>query len=217
MRHVGAVGAAAFGAVLVIASQVVASQAVTAQAPPPRATSPSAAVVVASKPFGESYLLAELFAQLLESRGIAVDRRPGLGATEIAFGALRTDAIGVYPEYTGTGLLVVLHDSIDAALRADPRATYARVAKESASRFGVRWLPPLGFQNSYAIAVRRETANRLRLRTISDLAREGGALTAGLTADQARTIESSRIPSTVWTTKIPPARPRRARPESPPR
>ena len=180
--------AAAFGAVLVIASQVVASQvvasrAVTAQAPPPRATSPSAAVVVASKPFGESYLLAELFAQLLESRGIAVDRRPGLGATEIAFGALRTDAIGVYPEYTGTGLLVVLHDSIDAALRADPRATYARVAKESALRFGVRWLPPLGFQNSYAIAVRRETANRLRLRTISDLAREGGALTAGLTAD----------------------------------
>ena len=45
-------------------------------------------VIVASKPFGESYLLAEMFAQLLEAQGIAVERRPGLGATEIAFGAL---------------------------------------------------------------------------------------------------------------------------------
>ena len=49
-------------------------------------------VVVASKPFGESYLLCEMFAQLLESRGMSVERRPGLGATEIAFGALRSGA-----------------------------------------------------------------------------------------------------------------------------
>ena len=49
-------------------------------------------VVVASKPFGESYVLAEIFAQLLEARGVAVDRRPGLGATEIAFRALRSGA-----------------------------------------------------------------------------------------------------------------------------
>ena len=56
--------------------------------------------MVASKPFGESYFLAELFAQVLESRGIAVERRLGLGATEIAFGALQTNAVDVYPEYT---------------------------------------------------------------------------------------------------------------------
>src|SRR5918997_1552409 len=65
-------------------------------------------IVIASKPFGESYLLAELFAQLLEARGFEVSRRPGLGATEIAFQALRTNQIDVYPEYTGTGLLVIL-------------------------------------------------------------------------------------------------------------
>ena len=59
-------------------------------------------VVVASKPFGESYLLAEMFAQLLEARGVRVDRRPGLGATELAFRALRSGSIDVYPEYTGT-------------------------------------------------------------------------------------------------------------------
>jgi osmoprotectant transport system permease protein len=86
-------------------------------------------VVVASKPFGESYLLAEVFAQLLESRGIRVERRPGLGATEIAFSALRSSAIDVYPEYTGTGLLAVLKDSLTEAMRADPRRTFAHGAR----------------------------------------------------------------------------------------
>ena len=140
-------------------------------------------VVVASKPFGESYLLAELFAQLLESRGIVVERRPGLGATEIAFGALRTNAVDVYPEYTGTGLVAILKDSLTPDMRTDARATFAHVVRESAARYGVRWLAPLGFQNGYAIAVRRETAERLGLRTISDLAAKGASLVGGLTSD----------------------------------
>lgn len=142
-----------------------------------------APVIVASKPFGESYLLAEMFAQLLESRGIDVERKPGLGATEVAFGALRTNAIDVYPEYTGTGLLAILHDSLTVAMRADPRVTFAHVARAFAARYGVRWLAPLGFQNGYAIAVRRETAERYQLRTLTDLARAGAELTAGFTSD----------------------------------
>jgi osmoprotectant transport system permease protein len=140
-------------------------------------------VVIASKPFGESYLLAEVFAQLLESRGMRVERRPGLGATEIAFGALRSNAIDVYPEYTGTGLLAILHEPLDSAMRADPRRTYAHVARRFAEDYGVRWLAPLGFQNGYAIAVRRATASRYGLRTLSDLARVGPELVAGFTAD----------------------------------
>ena len=67
------------------------------------AQSAPAPVIVASKPFGESYILAEMFAQLLEAHGISVTRRPGLGATDVAFAALRTNAIDVYPEYSGTG------------------------------------------------------------------------------------------------------------------
>src|SRR4051794_37350255 len=70
-----------------------------------------APVIVASKPFGESYLLAEMFAQTLEAHGISVQRKPGLGQTEIALGALRRNAIDVYPEYTGTGLIAILHDT----------------------------------------------------------------------------------------------------------
>jgi osmoprotectant transport system permease protein len=140
-------------------------------------------VVVASKPFGESYLLCEMFAQLLESRGFGVERRPGLGATEIAFGALRTGAIDVYPEYTGTGLIAILHDSLTDSILADPRAVFAHVVKRFADEYQVRWLPPLGFQNTYAIAVTRTTASKYHLHTLSDLAREGPHLTAGFTAD----------------------------------
>ena len=140
-------------------------------------------VVVASKPFGESYLLCELFAQLLETHGISVDRRPGLGATEVAFGAIRSGAVDVYPEYTGTGLLAILHDTLADSLSGDARAVYAHVARATTERYGARWLPPLGFENRYAIAVRRETAARFGLRTLSDLARAGGLLTGGLTAD----------------------------------
>ncbi|HEX6050168.1 MAG TPA: glycine betaine ABC transporter substrate-binding protein [Gemmatimonadaceae bacterium] len=140
---------------------------------------PTRQVVVASKPFGESYILCEMFAQLLEARGVRVDRRPGLGATEIAFSALRTDAIDVYPEYTGTGLLAILGDTV----RRTPLAAFNHVSTEFHGRYGVRWLPPLGFENTYAISVRRETATRHALRTLSDLARVAPTLRAGFTAD----------------------------------
>ena len=136
-------------------------------------------VVVASKPFGESYLLAEMFAQILEARGIEVDRRPGLGATEIAFRAIRTGSADVYPEYTGTGLLAILGEQPVS----DPAQVFDRVSREFRRRWNARWLPPLGFENTYAVAVRRETAVRYGLATLSDLARAGPSLRAGLTPD----------------------------------
>lgn len=154
-----------------------------AQNPPESPPVDSTPVVIASKPFGESYLLAEIFAQLLEAHGIFVQRRPGLGATEIVFGALRTGAIDAYPEYTGTGLTAVLHDSLPAEILADPQQVYAHVARTSGDRYGVRWLPPLGFENTFAIAVRAATADQYGLRTLSDLARSHAPLSAGFTPD----------------------------------
>ncbi|MDE0356425.1 MAG: ABC transporter permease subunit [Gammaproteobacteria bacterium] len=136
-------------------------------------------VIIASKPFAESYVLAEIFAQLLEARGIAVDRRFGLGATEIAFGALREGAIDIYPEYTGTALAAILGEE----MQADAEAVYRHVAGTFRERWDARWLAPLGFENTYAIAVRRETAEELGLATLSDLAREAGGLRAGFTPD----------------------------------
>lgn len=140
-------------------------------------------LVVGSKPFGESYLLAEMFAQILESKGIPVIRRPGLGATEIAFGAFRQGALDVFPEYTGTGLMAVLHDSLDDSLARNPTAVFSHVSRRFEDLYGLRWLPPLGFENTYAIAVRPETAAKYHLATLSDLARESGKLSAGLTSD----------------------------------
>ncbi len=136
-------------------------------------------VVVGSKPFGESYLLAELFAQILEARGLPVTRRFGLGGTEIAFPALRQGAIDVFPEYTGTGLLVILK----APVESDPAVVFDTVSREFARQFDVRWLAPLGFENTYAMSVRTEMAQRLGLRTLSDFAAVSGDMRAGFTAD----------------------------------
>src|SRR5687767_11761483 len=147
--------------------------------PDPPSAAQTRPIIVASKPFGESFILCEMFAQLLEARGFRVDRRPGLGATEIAFAALRTNAIDVYPEYTGTGMLAILGDTT----RRTPQDAFGHVATEFRRRFDTRWLPPLGFENTYAISVRRETAVRDGLRTLTDLARVAPRLRAGFTAD----------------------------------
>jgi osmoprotectant transport system permease protein len=141
----------------------------------------AAPIVVASKPFGESYLLAEMFAQVLESRGVAVRRLPGLGSTEIVFGAIRAGDVDVYPEYTGTGLIAILQERLPD--NAEPRGVFTHVADTFASKFGVRWLPPLGFENTFALAVRPDTAQRYTLRTLSDLAKQSSNLTAGFTPD----------------------------------
>ncbi len=90
---------------VVVALLAAAPWASARQMPPAAADRP---IVVGSKPFGESYLLAELFAQILEARGMPVRRTFGLGGTEIIFPALRQGAIDVFPEYTGSGLLVIL-------------------------------------------------------------------------------------------------------------
>jgi osmoprotectant transport system permease protein len=101
-----------------------------------------------------------MFAQILEANGLTVDRRPGLGATEIAFGALRTGAIDVYAEYTGNRS----HCDTRRQASGGPGAVFGRVSKVFAERYGTRWLPPLGFENTYAIAVvRRATADSVRL------------------------------------------------------
>ena len=146
---------------------------------PAPAGAQSRPVIVASKPFGESFLLAEMFAQLLESRGVAVERRFGLGATEIAFGALREDAIDVYPEYTGTGLVALLDQSPEGSAGD----VFRYVSRTFRDNWGIHWLPPLGFENTYAIAVRAESAEADGLRTLSDLARVADRYIGGFSPD----------------------------------
>jgi osmoprotectant transport system permease protein len=116
-------------------------------------------LVVGSKPFTESYLLAEIFAQSLELEGLAVERRYGLGSTLISFTALREGQIDVYPEYTGT---------LSEAILERPGASTDEISRTLAG-LGISMLPDLGFSNSYALAMPRELANERQIRRISDL------------------------------------------------
>jgi glycine betaine/choline ABC-type transport system substrate-binding protein len=116
------------------------------------------AVVVGGKNFTEQRVLGELLAQTLERAGIRVERRLDLGGTLVCDTALRAGAIDVYVEYTGTALTAVLHDppaSGAAAVRQRVAAAYERA--------GLVWLPPLGFDNTFALVVRPDAG----VRTIS--------------------------------------------------
>jgi osmoprotectant transport system permease protein len=132
-------------------------------------------VVVGSKNFEESRLLAEVFAQLLEARaGVRVERRLNLAGTQVCFEALRSGAIDLYPEYTGTGLVSLLGESPGLS----PTAALNRVRSEFLRRFDLHWLAPLGFENSYEIAVPAALARAHGLRTLSDLVALAPRLTA---------------------------------------
>jgi osmoprotectant transport system permease protein len=131
-----------------------------AQEKPPAA--PPASVTVGSKHFNEGYILAEILAQLLESAGSRVKRQFGLGGTLVCYQALVDGEIDVYPEYSGT--------LAQAILKLPDRVSYGDLQRYLEERTPVRLLASLGFSNTYAIALRRERARRLRLRTIGDLA-----------------------------------------------
>ncbi len=104
-----------------------------------------------------------------------MERRLGLAGTQICFEALRTGAIDVYPEYTGTGLVSILGEPA----KQDPARTLNRVRSEFLARWNLWWLSPLGFENSFEIAVPSELAARENLSTISDLARISKRLRGG--------------------------------------
>jgi glycine betaine/choline ABC-type transport system substrate-binding protein len=120
-------------------------------------------VVVGSKDFTESILLAEIFAQMLEARNAKVERQFELGGN-LPHEALVSGRIDLYPEYTGTSYTAIFHHQPIT----DPRAVYDQLKKEYAEQFKVEVSPPLGFENTFAILVRGAEARRLNLKTISD-------------------------------------------------
>ncbi len=133
-------------------------------------------IIVGSKNFLENRLLAEMFAQLIEMQtSLNVERRFGMAGTQICFEALTTGSIDLYPEYTGTGLVTILGEKT----MQDPVAVLNRVRGEFRARWNIRWLAPLGFDNSYALALRRDHAQALGVRTITDLVKVSPTLKAG--------------------------------------
>ena len=112
-------------------------------------------IVVGSKNFTEQVVLGEIVAQKIEQKlGIKVDRKLNLGGTLLAHEALRTGAIDVYPEYTGTALTAVLKKPPST----DPKLVRDMVADDYAKKWKMIWLPPLGFDNTFAMVVRNPDA-----------------------------------------------------------
>ena len=135
-------------------------------------------VRIGSKDFTESVLLAEIVAQMLEARGIAVERRYELGGN-LPHEALTSGTLDLYPEYTGTSYTSILHHKPIT----DPRAVYAQVKQEYADKFDVEVSPPLGFENTFAILVRGADARQLKLKTISDAVPQTSKWRAGFGQD----------------------------------
>ncbi len=130
----------------------------------------SARIVVGSKNFTEQIIVGEILAQHLERRlKLRVDRKFNMGGTLLTQQALVNGAIDLYPEYTGTALNAVLKISTGAHTPAD---VFERVRAEYEKRWRLTWLPPLGFDNTFAIAIRGELARTAHLATLSEAARQ---------------------------------------------
>ena len=138
------------------------------------------AVVVGAKNFTEQLILGELMAQLIEEKtSLKVERRFNLGGTMICHAALLNGEIDLYAEYTGTGLTAILKEKVIS----DPETALRRVRKAYHERFGIRWLKPFGFNNTYAITVRKDQAREHGWHKISDLKQDQNDLRAGFTAE----------------------------------
>jgi len=121
-------------------------------------------VVIGSKNFTESVILGEIVAQQLERAGVPVQRKLNLGGTFVCHAALIAGQLDGYVEYTGTAYAAVL--KLPAA--RDPRLVSATVDTAYRNRWQVRWMPALGFDNTFAMLVRRADAERLHVRTLSE-------------------------------------------------
>ena len=135
-------------------------------------------VTIGSKDFTESALLAEVIAQMLEARGVSVERRFELGGN-LPHDALVSGTLDLYPEYTGTSYTAILHH----APIGDPRAVYNQVKQEYGGKFNVLVSEPLGFENTFAILVRGDEARKLNLKTISEAASHAPQWRAGFGQD----------------------------------
>ena len=164
------------------------------------AAAQSGPIRIGSKDFTEQLILGEMYALLLENAGMQVERRLNLGGTQVAQEALVAGEIDLYPEYTGTGLTVVLGMAIEDVMSATPvggmpdadasatptdgasagsidQRVYDIVADGYQEQFDLTWLDESDFNNTQALAVKRAFSEERGVTTISQLAENAGELT----------------------------------------
>lgn len=124
---------------------------------------------IATKPMTEQFILGEMLSLLIEENSdlhVKITKGVGGGTSNIHPAMVRGD-FDLYPEYTGTGWLVILKK--DTLL--PPDKLYAELQKDYSREYGLKWVAPYGFNNAYSLAVSNDAAQKYHLKTFSDLAR----------------------------------------------
>ncbi|MGH4050612.1 MAG: glycine betaine ABC transporter substrate-binding protein [Clostridium sp.] len=137
-------------------------------------------IVVGSKNYNEQLILGDMMSSLIEAKtDIKVERKLNLGGTNVVFTAMQSKDVDLYVEYTGTGLVNILKQPTIA----DADKVFDIVKKDFAKKYDIDVLNPLGFNNTYVLAVRKDFASKNNLNTISDLAKISSTLKAGFTME----------------------------------
>lgn len=137
-------------------------------------------ITIAGKDFTEQHIMTHMISDLIEDRtDITVDRKLNLGGTQVCFSALTSGNIDLYVDYSGT----VYGDTLNYPPISDMEEVYQTAKRDLKQLHDIDVLKQLGFNNTYVLAVTKETAEKYNLESISDLARIGSKLTAGTTLE----------------------------------
>jgi glycine betaine/choline ABC-type transport system substrate-binding protein len=146
-----------------------------AQTIQPNPANKNVSVTIGSKNFTEEFILGNIYAQALQAAGYKVKTQLNLGSEQIALKALKGGQIDAYPEYTGTAL-TSFFNAKTTDIPTDPQQAYQQ-AKADFAKDGLTALPPTPFTDSNALAVTQATADKLGVKSISDLKAKAGDLT----------------------------------------
>jgi osmoprotectant transport system substrate-binding protein len=129
------------------------------------------AMTVGSKDNTENNLIGEMYAEIFEDMGMKVTRKLSLGGTAPTFEALKKGDLDIYPEYTGTGLTVMLKQPVEK-----DQVKVEKTLSDGFKQWNLNWLESAPENATYGFATKKETADKLKLETISDLAAHSSEL-----------------------------------------
>lgn len=137
-------------------------------------------IVIGSKNFNEQLVLGNMIASLIEhNTDYKVERKLNLGGTNVVFSAMKSGDVDLYVEYTGTGLVDIMkQNSI-----SDKDKVYNTVKDYFDKTYGMEWLKPIGFNNTYVLSMKKDIANKYNVNTISDLSKVSSKFTLGSTME----------------------------------
>ncbi|QBD74735.1 glycine/betaine ABC transporter substrate-binding protein [Ktedonosporobacter rubrisoli] len=142
-------------------------------------------ITIAGKQNIESSLLADMYTLLLKKAGYTVNEKLALGDTPLLFQAIKTGAIDIYPEFTGTALGI-----LNVSSSYDPQKDYQTVKQGYESKYKITWLDASPLNDGYALCTLRSEAEKLKIKTLSDLAPQVSQLALAVSTDGIPYIDS---------------------------